>query len=187
MSKFFKQVALRKLAHQIRICKRCRLWESRQLAVPGEGNPNSKIVFLGESPGREEDRVGKPFVGPSGKFLNALFQKIGLDRKKVFITSVIKCHPPKNRNPRADELTACKAWWQEQIEIIQPKIIVLLGMIALKTVLARRDLSRCHGQIIKKNEIFYFPTFHPAAGRRFPKIKEKMITDFKKFKNFKTI
>lgn len=182
-----KQTQLERLANQIRMCRKCRLWRSRTLAVPGEGNPNAKIVFLGESPGREEDKVGKPFVGPSGKFLDVLFQKNNLNRKKFFITSVIKCHPPKNRNPKADELTSCKPWWQKQIEIIQPKIIAVLGMVALKAVLKRNSLSRCHGQEIKKGKIIFFPTFHPAAGRRFPKIKKQMIADFKKLKKLSKI
>jgi DNA polymerase len=173
-----KQAQLEKLAKKIRVCQKCRLWKTRNLAVPGEGNPNSKILFIGESPGREEDKVGKPFVGMSGKFLDKLLAEINLPRKKIFITSVIKCHPPKNRNPKSDELVACRSWWQKQLGIIKPKFIILLGMIALREVLKRNDLSKCHGQQIIKNKIIYFPTFHPAAGRRFPKIRKKMIRDF---------
>jgi uracil-DNA glycosylase family 4 len=180
MIKKSKKLQIEKLAKEIRVCKNCRLWKSRRLAVPGEGDPKAKILFLGESPGGEEDRTGRPFVGSSGKFLNALFRKICLDRKKVFITSVIKCHPPENRNPRADELAACKAWWQKQIKIIQPKLIVLLGTISLKTVLGQDNISKCHGKKIIRRNIIYFPTFHPAAGLRFPAVKKKIIQDFER-------
>lgn len=180
-----KRAELAKIAKKIMVCKKCRLWKRRHFAVPGEGNSNAKILFLGESPGKEENRVGRPFVGPAGKFLDALFKKIDLEREKVFISSVIKCHPSKNRNPRSDELAACKIWWQKQIKIIQPKIIVPLGAIAFKTVLKKGDLSQCHGQKIERNNIIYFPTFHPAAGRRFPKIKKLIIADFKKIKNLR--
>jgi DNA polymerase len=150
--------------------------------VPGEGNPNAKIVFLGESPGAMENKIGKPFVGMSGKFLNSLFDRIKLSRKSFFITSVIKCHPSKNRNPRTDEILACQNWWQAQIKIIKPAAVVLLGRIALKAVLECDDLSNCHGKKIIKSGAIYFPTFHPAAGRRFPSVKRKMIKDFRSIK-----
>lgn len=178
-----KKLQLEQLAKKIQECKKCGLWKTRIIAVPGEGNPNSKILFLGESPGREEDKVGKPFVGLSGKFLDWLLQKCKLKREKIFITSVIKCHPPQNRNPRPDELLACEKWWKTQLKIIQPKIIVLLGRIALKVTVGRDNLNDCHGKKIIKNSLIYFPTFHPAAGRRFPIVKKKMIHDFKKLKN----
>ncbi len=178
-----KQVQLEKLANKIQACRKCRLWKLRHQAVPGEGNPNAKIIFLGESPGNKEDEVGKPFVGPSGKFLDWLLKKNNLERKKFFITSVIKCHPPKNRNPKLDEILACSCWWKEQIKIIKPKIVVLLGRVALRSVLGRGDFGNCRGRIIRKGRLIYFPTFHPAAGRRFPLIKRKMIKDFENLKN----
>ncbi len=183
MSALSKQEQLEKLACKIRVCKKCRLWKTRMIAIPGEGNPNAKIIFLGESPGKEENKTGRPFVGPAGKFLDMLFREVNFSRKKVFITSVIKCHPPKNRNPRSDELAACKMWWQKQIKIIKPKIVVLLGKVALKTVLGRGNLSKCHGQKIERGNIIYFPTFHPAAGRRFPFVRNKIIKDFALLKN----
>jgi DNA polymerase len=146
--------------------------------VPGEGDWRAKVIFLGESPGAREDATGRPFVGPSGKFLDKLFVENNLDRKDFFIRSVIKCHPSKNRTPRADELLTCRYWWQTQVKIIKPQIIVLLGGVALRAVLGRDDLGVCHGEKIIKNNIIYFPTFHPAAGRRFPEMKKKIMDDF---------
>ncbi len=178
-----KREQLEKLAKKIRVCVKCRLWKSRRLAVPGEGNPDAKIIFLGEAPGNAEDATGRPFVGPSGKFLSELFSKNNLRRRDFFISSVIKCHPPKNRTPRADELKSCEDWWKAQAGVIKPKIIVTLGRVALGEVLRRKDLAVCHGKRITKGGTIYFPMFHPAAGRRFPKVKEKMISDFKKLKN----
>lgn len=173
-----KKAQLDNLAKKILVCKKCRLWKSRKIAVPGEGSYEAKVIFLGESPGNAEDATGRPFVGPSGKFLDKLFADNNFDRKDFFISSVIKCHPPKNRAPRADELSTCRFWWQTQVKIIKPKIAVLLGGVALKAVLERKDLGVCHGEKIIKNNIIYFPTFHPAAGRRFPGVKKKMIDDF---------
>lgn len=174
-----KQVQLENLARKIRACTKCRLWKSRHLAVPGEGNSNAKIIFLGESPGSKEDACGRPFVGSSGQFLDWLLEKNNLKREESFITSVIKCHPPKNRNPKLDELTSCRDWWQKQIKIIRPKIVVLLGSVAQKAVLGRSNLRKCHGKKIRKGGLIYFLTFHPGAGRRFPLIRKKMLRDFK--------
>jgi len=177
-----KKAKLEKLAKKIRTCRRCRLWKSRALAVPGEGDSGAEIMLLGESPGDKEDEAGRPFVGPSGKFLDWLLKKNNIDRKEIFISSVIKCHPPKNRNPKLDELKTCGGWWRTQIDIIKPKVVVLLGGVALKAVLGCSDLSGCHDQKIVKNDLIYFSTFHPSAGRRFPQVKKKMIKDFKSVK-----
>lgn len=154
------------------------------MAVPGEGSGNAKVMFLGESPGRMEDVTGRPFVGPSGKFLDWLLAKNNLDRKSFFISSVIKSHPPQNRNPRQDEVAACRGWWQAQLQIIKPKMMVLLGRVALKAVLGREDLAKCHGKKIVQGSLVYFPTFHPSSGRRFPSVKKKMINDFINFKKY---
>lgn len=177
-----KYQQLQKVSNQIKICKRCRLARTRKNAVPGEGNINAKVMFLGESPGRLEDEAGRPFVGPAGKFLNKLLEKISLQRKNIFITSVIKCHPPKNRNPKKDELAACRIHWKKQIKIIKPKIIVLLGRIAANEALGISKLKK-NRHLMVKNKIKYFVTYHPAAGRRFPKIRKKMEKDFLKLKD----
>jgi len=131
------------LAEEIRKCTACPLWKSRTLAVPGEGIFNKqisdkqiKLFFIGEAPGEEENRQGLPFIGRSGKFLDEMLKIAGVERKDVFITGAVKCHPPKNRNPTAKELKICKELWLDnQINIIQPKLIVILGKVALKSLL----------------------------------------------------
>jgi DNA polymerase len=173
------------LAEQIRRCTACPLYKSRLLAVPGEGPKNAKIMFIGEAPGEEENRQGLPFVGRSGKFLDEMLDLANLKRKDVFITGACKCHPPKNRNPKVKELKTCKELWLgRQIEIIKPKLIVLLGKAAVKSLLNQNSLEN-QGKIITKNKQKYFITYHPAAGMRFPKIKTLMVKHFKKLVDFK--
>lgn len=170
------------LAEGIRRCTACPLYEKRMLAVPGEGPKNAKLMFVGEAPGAEEDRQGLPFVGRAGKFLDKLLNVAGIDRKKVFICGSVKCHPPKNRNPTVSELRKCKGLWlDKQIEIIKPELIVVLGKVALFSLLNEKEMKN-RGKVIKKDDQKYFVTYHPSAGMRFPKIKEEMIKDFKKLK-----
>ena len=180
-----KREAIAKLNRKIQVCKQCRLSKYRTKAVPGEGSVAAKIMFIGEAPGRREDELGRPFVGMAGKFLNKLLSEINLKRQHVYITSVIKCRPPRNRNPYVDEIAACQNWWIKQIEIIKPKKIVLLGVCAFKTVLGAGKLKDLRGKWIVKNHIKYLPTYHPAAGMRFSRIRKKMKKDFRKIKNFK--
>jgi DNA polymerase len=170
------------IAEKIRVCKSCDLWKTRTNAVPGEGPSNAKIMFVGLAPGSEEDLKGKPFVGRAGKMLDMLLNSIKLRRESVFITSVLKCHPPRNRIPKKKEIDACKTFLEQQIEAIKPKIIVLLGGVASETLLNEKKISELHGKSITKDGVIYFPTFHPAAGLRFPKIKEKLERDFKRLK-----
>jgi len=182
-----KEKELEKLNQEIRNCKKCPLWKTRRNAVPGEGDINAKIMFIGESPGREENLSGKPFCGMAGKFLDKLFKENKIDRKKVFITSVLKCRPViknRNRSPKATELEACKIWLQNQIEIIKPKLIVLLGKIAFDTVIGKKEFKELQGKFLIKNRQKYFPTYHPAAGMRFPKIRKALEKDFKKLRKF---
>ena len=178
-----KAIEIKKLNQEIRNCKKCLLWKTRTNAVPGEGSENAKIMFIGESPGHEEDLSGKPFQGMAGKFLDKLFKKNKINRKKVFITSVLKCRPiieNRNRPPLAAELKACKVWWQNQIEIIKPKLIVLLGKISFDTVIGEKEFKKLQGRFLIKNGPKYFATYHPAAGMRFPKIRKILEKDFKK-------
>ena len=177
-----KKEVLRKIAKQIKKCKQCPLWKRAKNEVFGEGSANAKIMFIGEAPGREEDKTGRPFCGRAGKLLDKLLKGNKIKREEVFITSVIKHRPPKNRLPKKTELKACKFWWQRQIEIINPKKIVLLGKIAFDTVVAVGNLKDCRGRWLKIDNRFYFPTYHPAAGLRFPKIKKILEKDFKKIK-----
>lgn len=177
---------LYELRKEVENCKRCELYKTRTNVVFGEGDINSKIIFVGESPGFWEDRKGEPFVGPSGKFLNQSLQSIKLNREDIFITSVLKCRPlagKRNRPPKQDEIEACKPYLKKQIEIINPKVIVLLGNVALHALIDEKlNISKIHGKMIKKENIIFMPTFHPAAAMRFPKIREAMEKDFKKLK-----
>ena len=167
------------LSEGIRTCTACPLHKSRTLAVPGEGSAKAEIFFVGEAPGNEEDRQGLPFVGRSGKFLDELLKIANIKRKDVFITGSVKCHPTTNRTPILIELTTCKhLWLEKQIEIIKPKLVVVLGSIALKSLLNETKIQPLHGKVIKKNNQRYFITYHPSAGMRFPAIKKKMIDDF---------
>ena len=165
-----KSEMLEKLAKQIRKCRKCKLWKTRNNAVPGEGPSNAKIFFIGQAPGKQEDLQGKPFVGRAAKFLNMLLEKNNIKRSDVFITSVLKCFPPKNRLPKKDEIKACLPYLIKQLEIINPRVVVLLGNVAIKTL-------KNH-EILKGKKVIC--TYHPAAGMRFPKIKKKMFDDFKR-------
>ncbi|MEM4389104.1 MAG: uracil-DNA glycosylase [Candidatus Micrarchaeia archaeon] len=170
---------LAELAKQIRACRLCRLSKSRKNAVPGEGPADAKLFFVGQAPGRKEDESGKPFVGMAGKFLDKLLAKVGIARGEVFITSAVKCFPPKNRKPRADELAACLPYLKAQLEAINPRLIILLGEIAVTELLGKK-LSEVAGKVTKKEGRNFFATFHPAAGMRFPKIRKRMEEDFRK-------
>ncbi len=172
------------LAEQIRRCTECRLWKSRTLAVPGEGPTDAKMMFIGEAPGAEEDRQGLPFIGQSGKFLTGMLNKIGIDRKTVFITGAVKCHPLASRIPKKNEWETCKdLWLNQQVEIIKPSLIVLLGSTAIQSSLGeKKDLLKVHGTIVVKDGQKYFLTYHPAAAMRFLKIGKLMEKDFVKLK-----
>ncbi len=141
-------------------------------------------MFIGEAPGRQEDLTGRPFIGRAGELLNRLLKIAQIKRENVFITSVIKHRPPKNRQPQKPEIKACKIWWQKQIEILKPKLIILLGRVASDTVLGK-DFWKERGRLYQKEGERYFITYHPAAGLRFPKIKKILEKDFKRLKNFK--
>ena len=172
---------LEKLADEIRRCRKCGLARLRHHAVPGEGNPNARLMFVGEAPGAKEDQTGRPFVGPAGTFLNQLFAAFNIRREAVFITSCVKCRPPGNRNPTANELTACvNSWLLPQIELIDPEIIVLCGRVAALALLDEPvKISDAHDTLVVRNGRRYFISYHPAAGLRFPEIATTMRADFK--------
>lgn len=174
---------LEKLHAKIRVCRKCDLWRSRTKAVPGEGSSRAKIMFIGEAPGRVEDYTGRPFVGRAGKLLTELIGSIGLKRKDVFITSPIKCRPPKNRKPKQKEIDTCMPYLKKQIEIINPRAIVLLGNTAIKTILDKMEgINKIHGESMRKDGRLYFLTFHPAAGIRATRNKLKLQEDFSRLK-----
>ena len=177
------------LAEEIRRCTQCPLWKNRTLAVPGEGSKDAKLMFIGEAPGAEEDHQGLPFIGRSGKFLDLILKENSIERKEIFITGAVKCRPQANRAPKKNELETCKELWlDQQIEILKPKIIVILGSSALWSLLKKKDLNLLHGKIIEQNNQRYFVTYHPSAAMRFPKIKALMKKDFEKLKEIiKTI
>lgn len=180
--KIEKQKELEKIAAEIEKCPQCQKGKSGQ-AVAGEGNPGARIVFVGEAPGREEAKTGRPFVGRSGKYLTKLLASIGLRRENVFITSPVKYFPGR-RAPTAKEIEHGKIHLLKQLAIIQPKIIVLLGNVAIRALLGGGiSVSQKHGQIIKKEGVLYFLTFHPAAAIRFPQTRLLMEKDFQKLKN----
>jgi DNA polymerase len=175
---------LKKMHDRIRRCTECRLHESRTHAVAGDGNFRAPVMIIGEAPGAQEDRVGKPFVGRSGEYLDARLDDWEIGRDDVFITSVVKCRPPNNRNPRADERRTCvDLWLHRQIELVDPEIIILIGGVAIEGVLgdtgALRDL---HGQERERDGRRYLLTYHPAAAMRFPEPDEKMCEDFRQFR-----
>jgi len=183
---------LEAIAEEIITCSKCKLWKTRKNAVPGEGNPKSQIMFIGEAPGYWEDVKGKPFVGAAGKFLDTLLSEAGLSRESVFIGNILKCRPPKNREPSREEIETCTPYLNRQIRIIQPKIIVTLGnystaYIFSKVTLSFNGITRVHGKFYEASiagfKVIVFPTFHPAAALYRPKYKEQLISDFHALKH----
>ena len=171
------------VAEDIRKCTACPLWKNTTLAVPGDGHKDAKIMFVGEAPGEEEDRQGLPFVGRSGKCLDKMFTLAGLDRKEVFITNTVKHRPSKNRAPKATEIKTCKELWlDQQIEILKPKLIVVLGGVALKALTNETSVDKLHGEVIEKDKQQYFVTYHPSAALRYQENRKKMENDFRKLK-----
>lgn len=152
------------LENSCKNCNKCKLAQGRNNVVIGCGNKNAKLMFIGEGPGADEDVQGIPFVGKAGKLMNMAFAGTGINREEVYITNIVKCRPPMNRNPEKDEADACKEYLETQIELIKPKIIVLLGNVALKNILGEEyGITKTRGQWVEKDGIKYIPTFHPAA------------------------
>ena len=170
---------LTELHKEVAVCQRCELAKGRTKTVPGEGPENAEIMFIGEAPGFHEDRQGRPFVGAAGKFLDELLASIGLTREDVYIGNVIKCRPPGNRDPLADEMAACKPFLDKQIELIQPKLIVTLGRFSMARYFPNAKITRIHGQPKRIGGRIYYPMFHPAAALHQPKwrpiVKEDML------------
>ena len=155
---------LEELENSIKGCNKCKLCGGRNNIVFGVGNKNADIMFIGEGPGADEDAQGIPFVGKAGQLMNKAFEGIGINRDKVYIANIVKCRPPQNRNPEKDETEACIDYLRNQVMIIKPKIIVLLGNVALKNILGEEyGITKARGKWIEKKGIWYLPTFHPAA------------------------
>jgi uracil-DNA glycosylase family 4 len=171
---------LEALAVQAAGCMSCRLNESRTQVVFGDGDPDADVVIVGEGPGRREDEQGLPFVGPSGNLLEELLGEIDLDRRDVYIANVVKCRPPGNRDPRPDEIEACKGYLRRQLELIDPAVVVTLGNFSSKLLLrTETGITRLRGHAYEWWGRHLVPTFHPAAALRgSPRVLAEMREDF---------
>lgn len=166
------------LAQQIAVCEKCQLHLSRKKSVPGEGNIHSKILFIGEGPGLNENETGRPFVGQAGNFLNELLSMAKLKRQDVFITNVVKCRPPANRDPLPEELTACSSFLDEQIRLIDPLVIVTLGRFSMGRYFPLARISSIHGKGHWVDGRMIVPMFHPAAALHQPNLRDSIMHDF---------
>ena len=161
-------MTLDELNEQICTCRKCRLWKDAKNAVPGEGPPNAKVMLVGQNPGAEEDKTGRPFVGRAGKFMNKVLAANGFNREELFITNLVKHTSPKNRKPLPDEIAACAPYLEKQIKAIKPKLVVLMGVVAWQA-------PRLEG-------VEYVETVHPSAAMRFTKMRKRFEEDFKALK-----
>ena len=173
------QGQLAEVAAEVRTCTRCPLHRGRTNAVPGEGNPVSDVLLVGEGPGAREDATGRPFVGPAGQLLNELLRSIGWQREDVFIANVVKCRPPGNRDPEPDEVAACSGYLERQERILDPAVIVTLGRHSLRRYLPDARISAVHGQLRRSGGRFVFPMYHPAAALHQASLRETLFADIR--------
>lgn len=167
------------IAEEVRSCTNCRLHQGTRNGVPGEGNPNAEILFVGEGPGFHEDAQGKPFIGPAGKLLTEMLARAGLKREDVFITNIVKHRPPGNRDPMPDEIEACGKFLDRQIAEIQPKLIVTLGRFSMMQFFGPdARITRVHATTRPWRDILAYACFHPAAALHQPKYREMLEQDF---------
>lgn len=183
-----KKEKLERIAQAVARCKRCRLYKQANHSVPGEGNPEAEVMFIGEGPGYHEDQKGIPFCGAAGKLLDQLLQSIKLKREEVFIGNMVKHRPPGNRDPLDEEIEACRPFLDEQIKVIDPRIIVTLGRFSMNKFLPGEFISRVHGQarfvnFVGKRRII-IPMYHPAAALRNGRIMKEIKDDFQKISQF---
>ncbi len=168
------------IAAEVRACKACRLWEGTTNGVPGAGDPNTEIMFIGEGPGFNEDKKGLPFVGRSGDYLEKMLKLINLQRDQVFIANVVKHRPPDNRDPLPDEMAACKPYLDRQIAVINPLVIVTLGRFSMARYFPNGKITQIHGNPKYEDGRAYYPLFHPAAVLRNPNLEPQMEADFRR-------
>ena len=172
---------LPQIAAEIARCTRCILHQGRTRAVPGEGSPRAEIMFIGEGPGYYEDQEGRPFVGPAGRLLEECLRSIGLQRSDVFITNVVKCRPPGNRDPLPDEIAACNDFLDRQIAALQPKLIVTLGRFSMaKFFPPGKSISQLHGTTVRYGNALCYALYHPAAALRQERLKAVLEEDFRR-------
>lgn len=180
-----KNYLLDRLYDEIKDCQRCELANNRTKLVFGSGNPNSKIMLIGEAPGFNEDREGKPFVGNAGQLLDKILKAIQLSREQVYITNVVKCRPPQNRDPRPDECETCNFVLKRQLEIIKPQFILILGRIAASVLLnTEESIAKLRGKIFEIFDAKAIVTYHPAALLRNPNLKHGTWEDVQLFQKF---
>jgi len=178
-----RRQALEAIAAEVRACTNCRLHETRTKAVPGEGDPETEVVFVGEGPGFNEDRGGRPFIGRAGDLLVKLLASIGWRREEVFITNIVKCRPPDNRDPQPDEIAACAPYLRRQLEALDPAVIVTLGRHSMARFMPGARISQAHGTVrpvdpeTGAREALVFAMYHPAAALRTPAIEGESYAD----------
>lgn len=172
--------ALSQIASEVSACTRCTLHTTRNKSVPGEGPANAEILLIGEGPGQNEDTQGRPFIGAAGKFLSELLAQAGLKREDVWITNVVKCRPPSNRDPQTDELSACNDYLERQIAALNPKIVITLGRFSMGKYMPAAKITKVHGEMQRYGNRFVIPMFHPAAALHQPQIKPSILADFAK-------
>ena len=171
--------SLEEIDAQVRACTDCPLSEGRTHAVPGEGATDSRVIFIGEAPGYQEDQQGRPFVGPAGRLLDELLNTIGLKREDVFIANMIKCRPPNNRDPLPTEVAACTKYLDRQIELLRPDLIVTLGRYAMNKYFPKESISRVRGKVRTKDGQRILPLLHPAAALHQANLRESIVQDFR--------
>ncbi len=171
---------LEEMARRVANCRRCRLCEGRTQVVFGVGDPRARLMFIGEGPGQEEDRLGEPFVGRAGKLLDAMLRAMGFPRREVYIANVVKCRPPGNRDPQDDEVAACRPFLERQVELVNPEVIVTLGRVAARHLLGRTEAMReLRGRWVNWRGRRVLPTYHPAFLLRTPSAKAEAWRDLK--------
>ncbi|MSQ26780.1 MAG: uracil-DNA glycosylase [Dehalococcoidia bacterium] len=161
-------------------CTSCGLSEGRTRVVPGEGPEDAEIMFIGEAPGFNEDKQGRPFVGAAGQFLEGLLSAGGLRREQVYIANVVKCRPPNNRDPLPTEIAACKPWLDQQMEMLRPRVVVTLGRFSMARWFPGQSISRIHGRPEERDGLTVVPMFHPAAALHQQALKATITEDFRR-------
>ena len=178
------KVSWAQLYNEVSNCEKCRLCETRTNVVPGEGDPHADLMFIGEGPGQDEDLQGRPFVGVSGQLLTRMIQAMGMERTEVYICNVVKCRPPRNRNPQPDEAAACLNYLRAQVALVRPRVVVLLGKVACQyTIRDQVFITRDHGRWYEQKGVWFMPTFHPSYLLRDPAKKREAWEDFQKVRD----